>query len=79
MRKRSMPGRQGSTMRFLIALGISIATVIAAWPLIRQYAPRRQTGEPKPVSKGETIYFAIVITLALTFVMSTLLWVFGGR
>jgi hypothetical protein len=68
-------------MRFLIALGISIAAVIAAWPLIRQFAPRRRQpgGAPKPTTKGEMLYFAIVITLALTFATSTLLWVFGGR
>jgi hypothetical protein len=64
-------------MRFFIVLGIAIATVIAAWPLIRQFTPRKRTAEPRPASKGEMIYFAIVLTLALSFVTSVVLWVFG--
>ncbi len=67
-------------MRFIIALGISILIVVMAWPYLRRYMPRRQQpGVPKPVSKGEVIYFAVVVTLALSFTISTMLWIFGGR
>ena len=66
-------------MRYLIALATAIVLVVSMWPLIRRFAPRRQAGAPRPASRGELLYLAIVITLALSFVISTLLWVFGGR
>ena len=49
------------------------------WPYLRQFAPQRQQpgGGSKPASKGELIYFAILITIVLSFTISTLLWVFG--
>jgi hypothetical protein len=68
-------------MRFIIALGIAIVVVVMAWPYLRRYTPRRQSGAanaaPKPATKGELIYFAILTTVALTFAISTMLWVFG--
>jgi hypothetical protein len=66
-------------IRFIIALGIAILIVVMAWPYLRRFLPRRQqqTGGPKPPTKGELIYYAILVTLALTFTISTLLWVFG--
>ena len=64
-------------MRYLIALGVAILTVIAAWPYLRQFAPKRQVGAPRPASKGELIWFALLATIALSFAISTLLWVFG--
>lgn len=68
-------------MRFLIAIAVAIASVAAMWPLIRQFAPRRQQpdGKPKPASKGELIYLAVLTTVVLSFTFSTLMWVFGGR
>ena len=67
-------------MRFVIALGIAILIVVMAWPYLRRYMPRRQQpGAPRPASKGELIYFAVVVTLALSFTISTMLWIFGGR
>jgi hypothetical protein len=66
------------TMRYLIALGTAILIVAMMWPYLRRYLPRRQqAGAPKPTTKGELIYYAIVITIALSFAISTLLWVFG--
>jgi hypothetical protein len=65
-------------IRFVIALGIAILIVAMAWPYLRRYMPRRQqAGAPKPTTRGELIYYAIVITLALSFAISTMLWVFG--
>jgi hypothetical protein len=64
-------------MRYIIALGIAILVVVMAWPYLRRYAPRRQSTGPKPASKGELIYFAILVTLGLSFAISTMLWVFG--
>jgi hypothetical protein len=64
-------------MRYIIALGIAILIVAMAWPCLRMYMPRRQQGAPKPASKGELIYFAILVTIALSFAISTMLWVFG--
>ena len=65
-------------MRFVIALGIAILIVAMTWPYLRRYMPRRQQpGAPKPPSKGELIYFAILVTTALSFTITTLLWVFG--
>lgn len=65
-------------IRFIIALGIAILIVAMAWPYLRRYVPRRpQPGSPKPASKGELIYFAVLTTVALTFAISTMLWVFG--
>jgi hypothetical protein len=65
-------------MRFVIALAIAILIVALAWPRLRRYLPRReQPGAPKPPSKGELIYYAVLITVALTFAISTMLWVFG--
>ena len=69
-------------MRFLIALVVSILIVVMAWPYLRRFMPRRPqhgTGAPKPPTKGELIYFAIMITVALSFTITTLMWVFGGR
>ena len=65
-------------MRYLIALGTAILLVAMMWPYLRRYLPQRgQPGAPKPTTRGELIYYAIVITLALSFAISTLLWVFG--
>jgi hypothetical protein len=65
-------------MRFVIALGIAILIVAMTWPYLRRYMPRRQQpGAPKPPSKGELIYFAVLVTTALSFTITTLLWVFG--
>jgi hypothetical protein len=66
-------------MRYLIALGTAILLVAMMWPYLRRYLPQRpgQGGAPKPTTKGELIYYAILITLALSFAISTLLWVFG--
>ena len=65
-------------IRFVIALGIAILIVAMTWPYLRRYLPRRpQPGGPKPPTKGELIYYAVLITLALTFAISTSLWVFG--
>ena len=66
-------------MRYLIALGTAILIVATTWSYLRRYLPQRPqpTGAPKPPTKGELIYYAILITLALSFAISTLLWVFG--
>ena len=65
-------------MRYIMALGTAILIVVMAWPYLRRYAPRRQQpGAPKPASKGELIYFAFLVTIALSFAISTMLWVFG--
>ncbi len=64
-------------MRYLIALATAITAVVIMWPYLRKYVAHRRTGESKPVSKGELIYFAIVVTLVLSFAISTMLWVFG--
>ena len=65
-------------MRFVIALGIAILIVAMTWPYLRRYMPRRQqAGAPKPPSKGELIYFAVLVTTALSFTITTMLWVFG--
>jgi hypothetical protein len=64
-------------VRFIIALLIAIVVVVMAWPYLRHYVPRRQAGALKPATKGELIYFAILTTVALTFAISTMLWVFG--
>jgi hypothetical protein len=65
-------------MRYIIALGTAILIVAMAWPYLRLYMPRRQQpGGPKPASKGELIYFAFLVTIALSFAISTMLWVFG--
>jgi hypothetical protein len=69
-------------MRFVIALGIAILIVVLTWPYLRHYMPRRpqtEAGAPKPPTKGELIYFAILVTVALSFTITTLMWVFGGR
>jgi hypothetical protein len=63
-------------MRYLLALGTAIAAVAIMWPYLRGYVAQRRTGESKPQSKGELIYLAIVITIALSFAISTMLWVF---
>ena len=66
-------------MRYLIAL-VTAGTIVAMmWPYLRRYAPRRQQpgGVSKPPSKGELIYLAVLVTLVLSFTISTLLWVFG--
>ncbi|MCC6888463.1 MAG: hypothetical protein IT536_08025 [Hyphomicrobiales bacterium] len=65
-------------MRYLIALGMAILLVASAWPLLRRFAPRRDVGSaPRPASRGELIYFAFLTTIAISFAISTLLWVFG--
>ena len=65
-------------MRYIIALGTAILIVAMAWPYLRRYVPRRQqSAGPKPASKGELIYFALLVSIALSFAISTMLWVFG--
>jgi hypothetical protein len=66
-------------MRYLIALVTSIVLVVMIWPYVRQFAPSkpRPDGKPKPPSKGELIYLAVLTTVVLSFTISTLLWVFG--
>jgi hypothetical protein len=66
-------------MRYIMALGVAILIVAMTWPYLRRYMPRRQQqpGAPKPASKGELIYFAFLVTIALSFAISTMLWVFG--
>ncbi len=64
-------------MRYILALGTAILMVAAAWPYVRRFAPKRAAGEQRPTSKGELIYFALLITIALSFAISTMLWVFG--
>jgi hypothetical protein len=66
-------------MRFVIALAVAILIVATAWPFLRHYAPGRgrQPGAHKPPSKGELLYFAVLVVVALSFTISTLLWVFG--
>jgi hypothetical protein len=66
-------------MRYLIALATSILMVAMLWPYLRQFAPRqpRPGGASRPPSKGELIYLAILVTVVLSFTISTLLWVFG--
>jgi hypothetical protein len=79
MRQASTPWveRIDGTMRYLIALGTAIAAVAVMWPYLRGYLAQRPKGGGKPTGKGELIYLAIVITVALSFAISTLLWVFG--
>jgi hypothetical protein len=60
-----------------MALGVAILIVAMAWPYLRQFAPKRKVGPPRPASKGELIWFALLATVALSFTISTLLWVFG--
>ena len=78
-RGRAVQGRKDRyTMRYIIALATAILIVVMAWPYLRQFAPRRaQSGAPKPASRGELIYFAFLIVIALSFTISTMLWVFG--
>jgi hypothetical protein len=67
-------------MRYIMALGVAILIVAMTWPYLRRYMPRRpqpQQGAPRPPSKGELIYFAFLVTIALSFAISTMLWVFG--
>jgi hypothetical protein len=69
--------RIDTVMRYIIALGVAILIVAMAWPYLRRYAPGRKPGVPKPASRGELIYFALLVTIALSFAISTTLWVFG--
>ena len=69
-------------MRYLIALATAALLVAMMWPYLRRYAPMlrspdSKSGQPKPPSKGELIYLAILTTIVLSFTISTLWWVFG--
>ena len=70
-------------MRYLIALATAGMIVAMLWPRLRQFAPmlrppaESKPGQPKPVSKGELIYLAILTTVVLSFTITTLLWLFG--
>jgi len=69
-------------MRYLIALATAILIVAMMWPYLRRLAPMlrppvSKPGQPKPVSRGELIYLAILTTIVFSFAISTLLWVFG--
>lgn len=67
-------------IRFVVALGIAIMVVVLTWPYLRQVMPRRPQagpGAPKPPTKGELIYFAVLVTVALSFAITTIMWVFG--
>jgi hypothetical protein len=63
--------------RFLVLLGIAAVAVVMFWPLLRKLDSARLRAEAAPPSRGGTIFFAIALTLALTFVMSAFLWYFG--
>jgi hypothetical protein len=64
-------------MRYIIALVIAIVVVVMAWPYLRRYVPQRTSAQPRPATKGEMIYFALLVTIALSFGISTMLWIFG--
>lgn len=64
-------------MRYVIALGTAILIVAMAWPYLRRLAPRREAQARKPVSRGELVYYAVLATVALSFAISTMLWLFG--
>ena len=64
-------------VRFLVLLGVAAAVVVMFWPLLRRLDTARLRAEAAPPSRGGTIFFAIVATLALTFVLSAALWYFG--
>jgi len=63
--------------RFLVILGVAIVLVIMFWPLIRKLDAARVRAEAEPPSKGGALFLAITVTLALTFVMSAVLWYLG--
>src|SRR3954471_5948496 len=56
-------------MRYLIALATAGLIVAMLWPHLRLFLPQqpRQAGAPKPASRGELIYLAILITVVLSF------------
>ena len=63
--------------RFLVLLGVAAVVVIMFWPLLRKLDAARVRAEAEPPSRGGTLFLAIALTLALTFVMSAVLWYFG--
>ena len=65
-------------VRFLVMLGAAAAIVVIFWPMFRKLDPARLRAEAAPPSRGGTIFFALAVTLALTFVFSAVLW-YAGR
>ena len=61
-------------VRFIVVLAIAAAVIVVFWPYLRKLDPARQGGKEAAARKGGTLFFAIVITLVLSFVLSTALW-----
>ena len=61
-------------VRFLVVLAIAAAVIVVFWPYLRKLDPSRQRSEAAAPRKGGTLFFAVVITLVLSFVLSTALW-----
>jgi hypothetical protein len=64
-------------VRFLVILGVAAVAVVMFWPLLRKLDAARVRAEADPLGRGTAIFFAIVVTLALTFAISAALWYFG--
>jgi hypothetical protein len=64
-------------VRFLAMLAVAAAIVVIFWPLFRKLDPAQLRAEAAPPSRGGTIFFALAVTLALTFFFSAVLWYVG--
>ena len=63
--------------RFLVILGIAAVVVVLFWPVLRKLDVARVRAEAPPPSRGNTLFLAIALTLALSFVLSAALWYLG--
>ena len=68
-------------MRYLIALGICDPDrrdgVAVSAPLHAAAPAAGGQGGPSRRARARLIYFAILVTIGLSFTISTMLWVFG--
>jgi hypothetical protein len=64
-------------VRFLMVLAAAAVVVAVFWPYLRKLELVRTGAAAAPSRKRAPYFLAIVITLVLSFVFSTALWLFG--
>jgi hypothetical protein len=68
--------REGTVQRALIVAGLALLVAGLAWPWLRKLPLGRLPGDIHVVREGFSFHFPIVTCLAISVVLSILLWLF---
>jgi hypothetical protein len=76
-RERRSIGEEGGTVqRALIVVGLALLVAGLVWPWLRKLPLGRLPGDIHVVREGFSFHFPIVTCLAISVVLSILLWLF---